>query len=273
MQIDMPPKQQFGRRQLVAFSAVGAAFATGGLLAAFDETVITTLGVLGGIGAGLFGSYLYLPDAVPLGTSNLTITAGLAGSLAGFTGALVFTGEQRIAQPIQGISTLLGAGIGYYAGSRTNISPGDAALINSSVLWGAAAGGLFALSFGADDRRISAGLALSGLGLGTASGILMSSYFDISRRRAVLIDIGGLLGVIGGLAAEGLAFPTADQTTAAATEHIANFMLGGMAVGLLGAGILTRHIDAPKIPVKAAVGTATAVDGSRTTTYGIGGTW
>jgi hypothetical protein len=273
MQIDLQLRPQFGRRQLVVFSAVGAAVATGGVLAAFDRPAITALGVLGGIGAGLFGSYLYLPDAVPLGTSNLTITAGLAGSLAGFTGALLFTGEQRIALPIQGMSTLIGAGIGYYAGSRTNISPGDAALINSSAAWGAAAGGLFALSFGFEDRRISAGLVLSGLGVGTASGILMSSYFDISRRRAVLIDTGALLGVIGGLAAESLAFPTADQTSAAATEHIANFMLGGMAVGLLGAGILTRNMDAPKVPVKAAVGTATAADGSRATTYGIGGTW
>ena len=40
-----------------------------------------------------------------------------------------------------------GAGLGYYLGKRTNIRPGDAALINSALLWGTAAGGLFAVSF------------------------------------------------------------------------------------------------------------------------------
>lgn len=273
MQIDLPLKPQFGRRQLVAFSAVGGAFVGGGLLNAFDKTPITVLGVFGGAGAGLFGSYLYLPDQVPLGTSNLTITAGLAGTVAGTAGALLFTSSQQIGQPIQGISTLLGAGIGYYAGSRTKITPGDAALINSSAVWGTAAGGLFALSFGAEDRRISAGLVLSGLAMGTASGVLMTRYFDVSRQRAVLIDIGGLIGMIGGLAVESLAFPAAEAGAPPSNEHIANFALGGLAVGLVAAGILTRDIDAPKVPVKAAVGAATAIDGRPTATYGVAGAW
>lgn len=271
MQIDLPLKPQFGRRQLVAFSGLGAAFVTGGVMFAFDSPAITTLGVIGGAGAGLLGSYLYLPDAVPLGTSNLTITAGLAGTVAGTTGALLFASQQRFVQPIQGISTLLGAGIGYYAGSRTKITPGDAAVINSSAVWGTAVGGLFALSFGAEDRRISAGLVLSGLGMGMASGILMASYFDVSRRRAILIDIGGLIGVIGGLAAESLAFPATD--TSGPSEHVSNFALGGLALGLVGAGILSRNTDAPKVPVKAALGTATGADGRTTAIYGVGGTW
>ena len=56
-------------------------------------------------------------------------------------------------------------------------------------------------------------------------------------------------------------------------EHLANFALGGMAVGLLGAGILTRNIDKPKIPVAPTLGATTDAAGTSTTTFGVGGAW
>jgi hypothetical protein len=46
-----------------------------------------------------------------------------------------------------------------------------------------------------------------------------------------------------------------------------------MAVGLLGAGILTRDMDAPKIPVAPAITHATASDGRSTAVYGVTGAW
>jgi hypothetical protein len=245
------------------------------MLYAFDSEGISTLGFFLGGTAGFFGSYLYLGDQVPLGTSNLAITSGLGGALAGLTAGLVFTNEERIVPPVVGAMTVLGAGAGYYVGYRTNITPGDAALVASSVMWGSAVGGLFALSFGGEDRRITAGLVLSGLGMGAVSGVLMTRYFDVSRRHTVLIDVGGLIGVIGGLAAQSLVYPQSEAGEASpdSNEHAANFMLGGVAVGLVGAGILTRNIDAPRIPVKPAIGTATGANGASTTTYGISGAW
>lgn len=273
MQIDLPLKPQFGRRQLIAFSTIGAAYSSLGLLYAFDDGAVPVLGLFGGAAAGLLGSLLYLPDQVPQGTSNLTITSGLTGTAAGVVASLVFTDEAGLVLPIMGTTTLLGAGVGYYVGSRTSVTPGDAALFASSVFWGTAAGGMFALSFGGSDRRISGGLIASGLGMGAVSGILMGRYFDVSRRRTVLIDVGGLIGLIGGLAAESLVYPEDEAMTEGANEHAANFMLGGVAIGLIGAGILTRNLDAPKIPVKPAIGTAVTAGGASTTTYGLSGTW
>ncbi len=273
MQIDLPLKPQFGRRQLILFSAVGGAYSAGGLLTAFSATEISGLGVLGGAAIGLLGSILYLPDEVPRGTSNLAITAGLAGTAAGVTGALLFTDSERITGPVLGATTLLGTGLGYYIGERAQVTPGDAALFNSSVLWGTVAGGLFALSFGGEERALTSGLVLSGLGMGAVSGVLMTRYFEVSRRRAVLIDIGGIAGVIGGLAAEGLVYQSDAAGSEASNEHVANFMLGGVAIGLIGAGILTRNLDAPKVPVKPAIGTATAANGSSTMLYGVSGAW
>jgi hypothetical protein len=272
LQLDMPPRPQFGRRQLVVFSTIGAAYSTGGLLYAFNDSQIAGLGLLAGAAAGLFGTLLYLPEQVPLGTSNLTITAGLAGTIAGITASLVFTGDERIWQPIQGFTTLAGAGLGYYIGSQVDVTPGDAALVGSSVLWGSAVGGMFALSFGGE-RSLSAGLVLSGLGVGAASGALLSRYYDVSRRRTILIDIGGMIGVIGGLAAESLVYPEDDDGTNASNEHVANFMLGGVAIGLIGAGILTRNLDAPKVPVKPAIGAAPTAGGGQALVYGFSGSW
>ena len=76
--------------------------------------------------------------------------------------------------------------------------------------------------------------------------------------------------LIGGLAAESLAYPKSETR---GNEHVANFALGGMAIGLIGAGILTRNLETPKLPVSPALGTVTGTDGSSTTTYGFTGAW
>jgi len=275
LQVDLPPRPQFGRRQLIAFATAAAGSATGGVMYAFGDARLVGIGIPGGLALGLFGTLLYLPEQVPLGTSNLTITSGLAGIVAGISASALFTDDGRIIAPVQGVTTALGAGLGYYLGHRTKISTGDAALFNSSVGWGTTVGGLFALSFGADDRRTTAGLFLSGLGMGAVSGVLMTRYFEISRRHAFLIDIGGLVGALGGLAAESLAYPNtgANENSPASNEHVANFVLGGVAVGLITAGALTRNLDAPKLPVKPSVAAVTAANGAPAATYGIAGSW
>ena len=122
-------------------------------------------------------------------------------------------------------------------------------------------------------------LLLSGLGMGTIGGVLLQSNFSVSRQHAALIDVGGLIGIIGGLAIENLAYPT--QTTqgssevvdARSQEHLANFALGGMAVGLLAAGILTRSLDDPKLPVSPVISQVPAGDGRAAAIYGVSGRW
>ncbi len=277
VQVELTPTPQYGRRQLIGFSTIAGTVTTGFLLFAFDDTQLSGIGSLGGAVAGFAGSYFYLPDDVTLGTSNLTITSSLAGMLIGASTALVFTDDQRIVQPVTGAAALIGAGAGYYAGDRTKIRPGDAALINTSMLWGTTAGGLFALSF-APPREVAAGLVLSGMGMGAISGVIMTRYFDISRTHAVLIDVGGIVGILGGLALESIAYPTApaqqgQDVDEVQREHLANFALGGMAVGLIGAGILTRNLDDAKIAIQPSIGSVNGADGKLTTTYGFHGSF
>ncbi|MEO7094828.1 MAG: hypothetical protein ABI175_16335, partial [Polyangiales bacterium] len=78
-----------------------------------------------------------------------------------------------------------------------------------------------------------------------------------------------------GLAIESLVYPqktTSESEAGRNQEHLANYSLGGMFVGLLGAAVLTRNLDVPKLPVRATFQT-TGTDGKKATLYGIGGTW
>jgi len=274
--LELPANPQTGRRQLIAYTTVGSAVATGALLFTFEGTGLSGLGSLLGGTAGFAGGYFGFDDHLPLGTSNLTITSSLTAGVLGYAGASVFTDRDDVIAPVFGASLLAGGALGYYAGQKKDISPGDAALINTGVLWGTVTGSLFAVSFDAP-RRVGAGLVLGGLGMGGISGVLLTRYFSISRTHALLIDIGGLAGMVGGLAAESLAYPTTSDQSAQADqtsrEHLANFALGGMAIGLITAGILARDLDDPKLPVRPVIGTATGTDGRSTTTYGFQGSF
>jgi tetratricopeptide (TPR) repeat protein len=278
VQVELAARPQLGRRQLIAFSSVAGAGAAGSLLYAFQNTGLAGLGSLAGGAAGFAGSLFLLPDDLPLGTSNLTMTATVAGGILGGGASLLFTDRAEVIQPVIGATAVLGGVVGYIAGGRTQIDTGDAALINSGVLWGSVAGGLFAASFDSG-HIVGGGLVLSGLGMGTIGGLLLQRNFSITRTHAALIDVGGLIGIIGGLAAESLIYPTetaqgpGDMVDARAQEHLANFALGGMAVGLVTAGILTRNLDAPALPVVPSITQVPARDGRSATVYGVTGRW
>jgi tetratricopeptide (TPR) repeat protein len=278
VQVELTAKPQFGHRQLIVFSTIAGAGATASLLYAFQNTGLATLGSLGGAAAGFAGSALFLPDDVPLGTSNLTITSTAGGAVLGAGVSLLFTRRAEVIQPVLGASAALAGAFGYVMGSRTRLTTGDAAVINSGVVWGSVAGGLFALSFD-PGHTVGGGLLLSGLGMGTIGGLLLQKNFSITRTHAALIDVGGVIGIIGGLAAESLVYPTKaasgppDMVDARSQEHLANFALGGLALGLVGAGIVTRNLDAPRLPVAPTITQATASDGRATAVYGVAGSW
>jgi hypothetical protein len=103
--------------------------------------------------------------------------------------------------------------------------------------------------------------------MGTLGGVLMTRYFDVSRGRAALIDVGGIVGVFIGLGIEGVV--SSRQNAESNTERQTNYVLGGMATGLIVSGILTRNLDAPKIAITPSV----ARTQSGSTTIGVGGSF
>lgn len=274
--VELEPKRQTGRGQFIVFGAIAGGAATSAALNGNYDTNVVVSGFFGGALAGLLGS-MQAPDDLELGTSSLAITSALAGAVVGAATTNTFSDDQNLAARVGAGSMLVGGAVGYYIGERTHIRPGDAALINTGVIWGTAAGMLFAQSF--DAPASTAGpVVLTGLGMGAVSGALLTRYFPMSRSRALLLDIGGAVGLFGGLAAAGIEAERRNQGLDASavpdrSELYANFALGGVAVGLIGAGILTRNIDAPKTAVKASLGTATKPNGGAVLTYGFSGSW
>ena len=64
-----------------------------------------------------------------------------------------------------------------------------------------------------------------------------------------------------------------DSSTATSDQRTANFALGGLGVGLIIGGVLTRHMDEPALTVTPVMSKAATVNGSTTTTFGLGVTW
>ena len=85
-----------------------------------------------------------------------------------------------------------------------------------------------------------------------------------------LIDASGIAGLLAGLATVGVV-NRINKTNTQRDEQTANYMLGGMAAGLIVGGVLTRNLDEPKLVLAPSLGKATAADGSSTTTFGIAG--
>lgn len=268
--IVLVPEPQIGRRQLLGYSTFAGGIAGGLLAGAQNNDRVIAGGVIAGLGAGFFGTYWGVEHDVALGTSSLTITSSLIGGVAGVGLALITTENGNVASPLVGGGLLVGGGIGYYLGGVRHVTPGDAAMINTGAIWGTAAGALFYSSF-SPGSRVGGALVLSGLGMGTIGGALVTRFFTVSRGRTALIDVGGVVGLFVGVAAENLFSQAATSGTQGQSERTANFSLGGMVTGLIVAGVLTRNMDEPPLAITPTVGKVTSADGASTTTFGISG--
>jgi hypothetical protein len=268
---ELPPKREYGRKQLLGYGTVAGGVASALLAGVQTDPFYDLLAFGTGVAGGFFGIYYGTPEDLPLGTSSLTVTGSLGGGVAG--GALVATltdnFDPSLAAPAIGGGMVLGAAAAYYAGRKTNLSAGDAGIINSGAVWGTVASSLLALSFNAS-IQISGGIVLSGLGVGTAGGVLLQRYFTISRGHSALIDAAGVAGIVGGLATLSLV-SRADNASVKNDERSSNFALGGLAAGLIVGGVLTRHIDEPKLAVTPVLNKAPTSNGGAATTFGIAG--
>lgn len=271
--IELYPAPQTGRIQAITYATIGGGLAGAGLFEAGNDNIAAGIGLLAGAGGGFLASVFLLPEDIPLGTSSLAITESVFGAVLGGAAAALFSDKTERVAPFAGVGAIGGAIVGYVIGTRTRTRPGEAAVMNSAQVWGTAFGSLFAVTFDPSTKS-SAALVLSGLGMGTVGGYLVAKYFQVSRTHAALVDVGGLIGAIGGVALEGILYPqqrlqTQTNLDTETRARIANFALAGMGAGLILAGVITRNFDAPSIPFQPTVGAATAMNGSATTTFGI----
>lgn len=157
---------------------------------------------------------------------NAATIAGIAGTNFddGF-GATLATGA-------------LAVGTSWALTGRGTPSVGDVTVVNSGGLWGFAFASLGMLTFLDDvpSGKTTAWTMLIGADTGLLLGALAANRMEMSRGRMLIIDAGGLLG---GLV--GVAFPVFSDSTS--RRYYGAATLGGIAAGLATAAYFSRHWD------------------------------
>ena len=274
--MELKPKPRSGRLDFLFAAAIGGALVGSGVGALLSDGTEAVGGAapLGSL-LSFSGAYLGVPDRISVGTSSYLIGATTIGAVGGLSLASHFICQTKNDCNEEGVvaASLAGGVAGFLTSSLTvgalDISAGDAALINSGALWGTTAGTLLWLVFGSDPS-IAAPLSLSGLGLGTLTGVLLAQRTEISRRHMALIDVSGALGL---LVSSAIA-DVSDQGQGI-SERVPHFALLGVTVGLITGTYLTRNMDAPTTIslVKPTIGAAQTPGGGSTMTMGITGTF
>lgn len=282
--IELEKKPRSGRAELLVAAGVGGVVWGGGTLGAIfsEDTILGTVGGFVGLGLGFGSAYIGVPRDIPVGHSSYMVGSSLIGLSQGLlissflscssvdSGDGDFQREGCDSGVITG-TTLAGGAAGLLLSAltaeRLNLDAGDAAIINSSALWGSISGALLWLVFD-NDVRLDEPLIFGGLNAGLLTGALLSTRYEVSRGHIALIDLSGLLGVLVG--ASFVDFADQDEGL---SERVPHFSLLGMSVGLLTGAYLTRHMDEPSSlgSLRPSLGSARDADGQNSLTFGFQG--
>ena len=266
--VELPPRPQSGRTQLVWYSTLAGAVALNGSLAGSSDNV-GAIAAASGLAIGGIAGYVGIPDDIRLGASSLTITGSIAGGAAAFFGTSAFSSSDNVTGPATALGIVAGGAAGYTVAQLASLSPGDAALINTGMVWGTVYGGLFSSVFD-NPETIDVSLAAGGLGLGVLTSGLLVRSFPISRGHAALIDLGGVGGLVLSVGIRSLIDQQSGQDANASTERQAHFGLAGVTLGLAAAAFLTRNYDAASLPsLQPSLGRVKTSDGSSVMSYGL----
>jgi hypothetical protein len=226
------------RGELVFWSTVGGLFTAANVCVIADcqseraTAAVYTISVGGSLALALAASH----NGIAQGEAQLYNSAQTWGSWNGLAindGYARDAGEAAVALGSQGAGLL--AGIGLW--KTWHPTQGDVALTNSFLLWST----VLTLwgHVAADAEPTLRGVVIAG-DIGLVLGALTSTRVKMSRGRTLLIDVGGVLGILGG----GLVAVGTHGDTGAGTA-----LLIGTAAGLGIAAAATRDWDAPAVTV------------------------
>jgi hypothetical protein len=203
-----------------------------------------------GIGAGFLGSFLATRDGVKVGMSSLMIGGGVWGTSLATSLSLGLDVPARYIYSLAIAGSGIGMSAGFLIARKTDISAGDAALVNSGGIWGTGTGALLAQAIIRNPSGSQFGwFMLGGTTVGLFTGGMLAWKLELSRGHVGLIDVGGLAGT--GL---GFALGYVIGVNSQSEDNIqtgARYALGGMVLGLLAGAVLTRKYKGDIPPVEA----------------------
>lgn len=225
------------------------------LMGGDDETLLGTLPILGGLGAGLTVWALDAEPGMRAGVPSAISTGTWLGFFDGLLAYAAFQSDFETCTPSGGCSanddailsllftstvlgTAVGAGVGY--GMRPTV--GDNRLVLSGGIWGAWLMGMLALASQPDSSETAWQMVFVGYNVGIAASILATAAVDMTEGRVWLLNLGLILGAMAGaivpaMIVGGRDDREVDEPVVAATVGV------GSAAGLILALILTGNRD------------------------------
>jgi hypothetical protein len=196
------------------------------------------------LSGGSFALTLFvLPKRIPTGTTSLTVGARAWGAALGVAIAATIDGGDPRDAPYMTTALAVGGSLAfatasYFVGRRLEITAGDAAIVNSGVLWGTVSSALLWNAF-SNEQKVFGPMFLAGIGLGLLGGGALSSQLELTRGRVALIDLSGFGGLVAG---------TALATVLGDGDDPSRYALVGSVVGLVAGGFVTRFLGADDGP-------------------------
>lgn len=209
-----------------------------------DARAVAGLLLTGGA-LGLGASLLLTQDGVTPGYANAVGTGLRWGTI--LSGLAAVATDDASTQAVAGLligGQVLGGIAGHLASRATHASAGDVSVVSSMGLYsGALVGFVYGAAADSVDR---AGFPLS-LMLGSAVGLVAGGFIadalPMSRARALLIDLGAVLGTTAGM---GSVLLIQGEDTLRAPFFIAGGL--GLVGGVALTAYLTRNLDGPDLP-------------------------
>lgn len=228
---------------LQTFNGIAAGLEVCGLLECADPRPYVVSAMLGG-GAGLAASLYLSRDGITQG-HTLAVNAGATwGAVHAGLLSLSLSTTTRTTSGMLLAGQLGGTAVGHYLWSALKPGAGDVSLMNSGAIWALV---LNLLVQSAAQVNLSSGAyfgaMIAAVDIGLIGGGLLASYMPMSRSRTLVIDAGGILGMLLGFATDMLVGGTRPSDRSF-------FGLGavGAVGGLVGATLLTRNWDLDELP-------------------------
>ena len=237
------PISGISRASLVGFGTLYTTWAGVGTLILLDADEGGPYGlalIVGSVG-GLLGSLsLTRESELSDGQASLITLGGTWGVWQAVAAANLANASDKLRVGASMAGGAIGLALASSIVRGRDISPGDATLINFGGIWGtwfSICGAMAARDRSSDSSKFVLGSAMMGGNVGLSTMAAWSTKLNMSRARARLINIGGIVGTLYGLGANILLEFTTDDRT------FWSLMGFGGAIGLTAGAYFTRNYD------------------------------